>query len=623
MRPTISQLRGWNLDALGKAADAARDNARTLDASLDSCDRVFNDASGWYGKTHDAAKIKVDQELDHGREIRNVLNRISDDAEDAARTLKHAKEFTLQDVDGAVSEGFTVTDTGEVSHPDAKKAQAVADHQRRIQSGLDELARLDDMYGKKLREAADDLESMRDGQHDVTLPSGERVDPDALVDRVSKMSADERAAFLATLSPETVDAMVIANPEVMGNSDGIPFDTRIAANEINIRNALSDELQKQPPDQARVNQLQDMLKPMEDPLVTRPADAGPRDFMVDRKYVMFSTEGNGRMIEMIGDIKPGVRGVGVIVPGTNTNLNGSGSNHESAVKLAKESGSPIFLYLGGDFPQGLDKAADPSYAAAMAPKLVDFGHEVDRAVGQNAPGTPVTYVGHSYGGAIVGTAEQMGLRADRILHASSAGTGILPGGYTDPNPNVQRYSMTAPGDPIAIVQSLPRDVRLSDVPGVDQIPGIPHNVEGRIGNPLGGLPSATDPDKIPGVTRLDTGYYGEFGKHPNQVIVGPDGHGSYWDDPSSDAFHNIAAVIGGGEATGYVERGIQTNYVDINVGDDGNFRAEAWDQSRATAGAQVPGLPWDDPGTIDRRHHPWDNPRVTDHPEHGQKIQVK
>lgn len=115
--------------------------------------------------------------------------------------------------------------------------------------------------------------------------------------------------------------------------------------------------------------------------------------MVDRKYVMFSTEGNGRMIEMIGDIKPGVRGVGVIVPGTNTNLNGSGSNHESAVKLAKESGSPIFLYLGGDFPQGLDKAADPSYAAAMAPKLVDFGHEVDRAVGQNAPGTPVTYVG--------------------------------------------------------------------------------------------------------------------------------------------------------------------------------------------------------------------------------------
>lgn len=172
MRPTISQLRGWNLDALGKAADAARDNARTLDASLDSCDRVFNDASGWYGKTHDAAKIKVDQELDHGREIRNVLNRISDDAEDAARTLKHAKEFTLQDVDGAVSEGFTVTDTGEVSHPDAKKAQAAADHQRRIQSGLDELARLDDMYGKKLREAADDLESMRDGQHDVTLPSG-------------------------------------------------------------------------------------------------------------------------------------------------------------------------------------------------------------------------------------------------------------------------------------------------------------------------------------------------------------------------------------------------------------------------------------------------------------------
>ncbi len=225
------------------------------------------------------------------------------------------------------------------------------------------------------------------------------------------------------------------------------------------------------------------------------------------------------------------------------------------------------------------------------------------------------------GGAIVGTAEQMGLRADRILHASSAATGILSGEYTNPNPDVQRYSMTAPGDLISVVQSLPRDA--SDQQWVDKLPWIPHTVDGQVGHPLGGLPSATDPDKIPGVTRLDTGYYGREGEHANEVIVGRDSHGKYWDDYQSDAFHNMVAVISGGEATGYVERGIETNYVDIDIGDDGNFRAESSDQARANGAPYIPELPWDDDGSYERRQDPWDNPRVTDNPDRGPRIQIK
>lgn len=38
MRPTIDQLRGWNLQGLATAGTAARDNARLLDGSLDSGD---------------------------------------------------------------------------------------------------------------------------------------------------------------------------------------------------------------------------------------------------------------------------------------------------------------------------------------------------------------------------------------------------------------------------------------------------------------------------------------------------------------------------------------------------------------------------------------------------------
>lgn len=617
MRPSISQLRGWNLEALGAAAIAARDNARIIDGSLDAAERAIASAEQWFGQTHDAATRKVEQEVDHGREIRNVLTTISDNASDAARTLADARSFVLQKVDQATGAGFTVSDTGEVCHTDPELADEAAQYQSSIQSGLDEVERWDTHYGMALRVAAKDLAAMVNGQPDVTLPSGERIDPDALVDRIDRMSPDERAAFLAELGPEVMHALVIADPGRMGNMNGVPFATRIEANEINIRNALTDELQKQPPDQARVERLEAMLQPIDDPLTADHSE-------VDRQFVMFSTEGNGRMIEMIGSLQPGVNGVGVVVPGTNTNLNGSSGNHKSAVALAEQSRSPVFLYMEGDFPQDFGAAADKKYAQEMAPKLVAFGHELDREVGRAAPGTPITYVGHSYGGAIVGTAEQLGLDADRVVHASSAGTGIYATDYTNPNPAVQRFSLTAPGDPISIVQSLPRDLPIN---GIDAIPGLPRTLEGTVGNPLGGLPATTDPDEIPGVTRLDTGYFSQDGGHNGEVIVGPDGHGQYWNDPGSDAFQNIAAVVGGGEATAYVERGIETNNVDIDLGDDGYVREELFDHGQAaaaqgTSGADLPGILPRIP-TIDDWEHPWDNPEVTDNPQRGGTIYVR
>ncbi|AQA02937.1 hypothetical protein BVC93_11385 [Mycobacterium sp. MS1601] len=198
---------------------------------------------------------------------------------------------------------------GGVTHPDAERADDAADYQQSIGSGLDEIDRLDTTFGLALRTTAKDLTTMVVGQQDVTLPSSERIDPDALVDRLSAMSPDERAALLATLDPETLHALVIADPERLGNLNGVPFDVRVAANEINVRNALTDELQKIPPDQARVDQLNAMLGTIDDPLT-------PVSETIDRQFVMFSTDGNGRMIEMIGTIAPGINGVGVV--GTNT-----------------------------------------------------------------------------------------------------------------------------------------------------------------------------------------------------------------------------------------------------------------------------------------------------------------
>ncbi|MBF6296407.1 hypothetical protein IU459_02485 [Nocardia amamiensis] len=616
MRPLISQLEGWNIDGLNRAAEAARNNAETLYSSVNDSSRAASAAGDWKGQTRDAAMRRIDEEVDHGYEVRALLLRLADDADDACKGMRHSRDYVLGQRDAAVGQGFVVTDDGQVTHPDPEKAGDAGVFQLNISSGLDELERLDNTFGASLRDIQADLAAIRDEQQDITVPDGSRHDPDAVATQLASMSPDQRATFLAGMSPEAQRQLVIAAPEKLGNMNGVPFAMRIEANEINIRNALTVEKQKPDPDEARVRQLQAMLAPIPSPDTTQPGqkiesygpNATPGNDLIDRKFVMFDTGGNGHMIEMIGEMKPEAPGVGVYVPGTSTNLNGSGSNHMAAWNLADQTGGPIFLYMEGDFPQSLtspsDGAPSPKFAQDMAPKLVEFGREIDREVAQHAPGKPVSYVGHSYGGSIVASAEQLGLRADRILHASSAGTGVFEGSWNNPNPNVQRYSMTAPGDMIGIVQSYPQ-AGLT-LPGGIPIPGNPH-----AGHPLGG-----DPDEVPGVTRLDTGYYhsdaDKAGHKPEEVVFGPDGHGKYWDDPTSDAFKNIVGVIAGTDVTGYVERGIETPFVDVGLGDDGNGGKESFDAGKAATMGQMFGA--DDP---------YANPRVTDNPQPGPRIDVK
>lgn len=261
---------------------------------------------------------------------------------------------------------------------------------------------------------------------------------------------------------------------------------------------------------------------------------------MERTFLAFENTPHGNMIEILGTIGPNTRNVAVYVPGTNSNLKGSQTNHNSAWNLADQSDGPVILYMDGQLPGGglIDQYVDPNddndamdttLAKRMAPDLVAFGHELDRTLGVTAPDAKTTFIGHSYGGSVVGTAEQLGLNADRVIYASSAGTGTLDNQpWTNPNPNVERYSLTAPGDPIQNFQGM----------------ATQH----------GG-----DPDTTPGVTRLDTGYYSKNNPdHPGELVAGMEGHGEYWNDPKSDAFQNMVKVIKGEQPTGYVDRGPDT-----------------------------------------------------------------
>src|SRR6478672_3681068 len=293
---------------------------------------------------------------------------------------------------------------------------------------------------------------------------------------------------------------------------GVPWDMRVAANRVNIAQAIVDGL-GDPASQQRTAFYRTLLSEIDDP-----ARTGQR---VDRQILAFDPA-RASLVELNGRLST-AKSVAVLVPGLNTTIEGSAANTQTARRFVSATRGDVaaITYLGGPFPRGnpvsgLIDAANPRYALDMAPRLVAFSEDVDRTVDATGRLIPVTYIGHSYGGSIVGTAEALGLTADRMLYVAAAGAGVGvndPGDWHNRNPDVLRFSMTAPGDFIEAVQG---------------IPGGPHGA---------------DPDEMPGVIHLATGYYDD-----GRLVAGPQAHSDILNWPS-DSWRAILAVITGDSET--------------------------------------------------------------------------
>jgi len=165
------------------------------------------------------------------------------------------------------------------------------------------------------------------------------------------------------------------------------------------------------------------------------------------------------------------------------------------------------------------------------------------------PGADLTVLGHSYGGSIVGSAEAHGLRVERVVQIASAGAFVDDvRAYTAGECGTRRFSMTAPGDPIQLVQgagfrtrdeieqSLRTVVGVLPLPLKPLAPAVTLGVAVVSADPLQ-IGHGLDPDLVPGVTRLETG-------------VRPDGHtpvsghGGMF-EPGSTAWRNLLAVMRG------------------------------------------------------------------------------
>jgi hypothetical protein len=363
-----------------------------------------------------------------------------------------------------------------------------------------------------------------------------------------RMSQDSIAAQVGAMSETERQRLVDQHPREAGNTDGVPWDIRYAANRINIATAVLDERHRLDesdavkvraavaavPDPAdaerlwatlqadpvlrsatlaaadrdarhRIEYYESLLADVPDPL--------DRDRRVPRQILAFDPERES-FIELSGDLGR-AHALAVLVPGLNTTFDGAADDVATARRFVAGSGGEVAMitYLGGPFPTGplaagIADAADPHYALQMAPRLVAFSEDVERRAGA----MPVTYLGHSYGGSILGTAERFGLTADRVVYVEAAGAGVGVRNSSDwhnRNPAVLRFSITAPGDPIGLVQGLPFG------------------------------PHGADPDRMPGVIRLAAGR-----RLTGAPMAGPSAHSDVLNEPS-DAWHNILAVITG------------------------------------------------------------------------------
>lgn len=535
---TISAVRGWPLDELEVMGTRLQLNADSLAESVGSAMHAMDSDPDWSGATHDAAGARLAHQ-------RAVSDRVSGLLESAARSTNEfaaqagqERNVLLAYVAEASEHGYLVDDDGTVHPPADDDGIDAAYYSGHLRQRLAQLGAADDRFAAQLRPVAEALTG--EGRAFV-LPGGTAGGPDRALAALLFMSPERRRDYLSGFTPAELQRLAEYSPGLVGNLDGVPFTVRAAANRISIEHAR-EEAAADPDLADRAELLGKLLAPDE--------DGNPRTFITFRE--------DGRYIEQIGAIAPGIEGAAVLVPGTGTGLHSNEGDRGRAAALAEASGSPVFLYVDGFLPQDIappaeDLAAEltavlgfsvatgnPSrlaalaqgelestvgtamhggQARAMAPGLVDFGRELDAELAARAPGTQTTFIGHSYGGSVLGTAEQLGLRADRVVYASSAGTGAGDGEWANRNPDVQRYSLTAPGDPIQLAQKYGASVH-------------------------GG-----DPDSAPGVRRLDTGHYSDGG-----LVAGPDGHSKYLNDTGSTAFENIVAVITGDETSGYVER---------------------------------------------------------------------
>lgn len=285
---------------------------------------------------------------------------------------------------------------------------------------------------------------------------------------LAAMAPNQVAATLGDLAPHLVQVLVTVHPQLLGGLDGAPPEVRYAANRIVIELEI-DRLEAQI-EELKTDQETDRFGWVDPDRIigwfsvsslTERAVSALEERVAeyrlwlaeDRQILLFDPAGDGRVVEVFGDLTLAER-VGVVVPGMDNDMgnfsHGDGGFrtnaqqlHEASLRLGPLSIATV-AWLGYDTPDGVD-AAGAGAARAGAPALTRFLEGIDPEADKQ-----LTLVAHSYGSVLAGLAAQDGLEVNDIVFVGSPGTTLDRAGEANLRPGGRVWSALASNDPIAV-----------------------------------------------------------------------------------------------------------------------------------------------------------------------------
>ena len=271
---------------------------------------------------------------------------------------------------------------------------------------------------------------------------------DRAVDLLWSASPREAAAIFSTMSLAEIDELVRRYPALVGGLDGAPANARYAANRLLITDeiaTLGNYVSEFREIDSRVAEI--IVDHLEDRI------AEYQSWLREgRQILLFEPYGDGRVVEVFGDLESAQR-IAVSVPGmandiTNFSTDGGGFRTNAADLFASsEPGVATIAWLGYDTPDSVG-AASTGAASAGAPALQSFLEGIDPHRDRN-----ITVVAHSYGSVLAGTAAGVGLEADNLVFVGSPGTTLPNAGDAKLRSGGLVWSALADNDPIGMAIS--------------------------------------------------------------------------------------------------------------------------------------------------------------------------
>lgn len=456
-------------------------------------------------------------------------------------TLNQAREALLARIEQAAG-----TDVPGLQAEAGRLLGRFASYEADLEAWRDRITADEDAVIAALRS----VDTLAEGRDRAERPG--QVDTAALAARLRRLGARTQAvnSWWRSLSPAERNALLISDPDLIGNTNGIPTGDRDEANRAAVQRDLERLLALQASGQVLSAEEQHWLASafaVEQAIANaeQPPYAALSIDVNVMAYQPHAFGGDGAAAVSYGDPDTAdhtaVYVPGVMQDGTRIDENGLDALalHQESLGLAPEAAVATIAWIGYDSPH-FDPASlweVPDAAGDVAHTLTEAnaeqgGHLLSAFVDgldsthQGADGSHVTVIGHSYGSTTAAHSAADGLAADSLVLVGSPGAGGGVDHVSDLGmPPGQVYVGSAAHDPITWLG------------GQDGV--LPGTWDDALG--LGEDPAQSDF----GAHTFPVAEGASFDGWDGLVDVGLlDNHGSYFEG-GNPALENMAAIVTG------------------------------------------------------------------------------